>query len=191
MTRAVYTRAPALLVFAAITPLLGDILQVTGTAFASTVVATVAFILFAAGVLLLPQALGIEDRTAAVAGSLLAFVGAIAGAAMQVLFRTWAVLEAGGATAAVTLLQNHASLRLTTLVPGILFPLGLLLLALGLHLSRRVRPTASFTLVAGAILFPVGHAAGIIPALILGDIVLLAAFLSIQLAAIVGPPTAD
>jgi hypothetical protein len=73
-------------------------------------------------------------------------------------------------------LHAHRLLTLSTLVPGIFFPIGLLILSAG-FMRGRVLPLGSFlTLVLGAVLFPIGHAAGIVPALIVGDLVLLAAF---------------
>jgi hypothetical protein len=86
------------------------------------------------------------------------------------------VLDAAGNTTAIEQLQASIPLRLTTMVPGILFPLGLLLLALGLYRARLLGPAGSLILAAGAILFPLGHAVGITSALIGGDVVLVAAF---------------
>jgi hypothetical protein len=176
MTKPVHHRAPAILVLAALTLLAGDTVQVLERAFAFTVVLAAAHVLFAAGLLLLPSALGAELRPLVVASSLCAFVGAMAGAAMQALFRAWSVLDAAGNTTAIEQLQASIPLRLTTMVPGILFPLGLLLLALGLYRARLLGPAGSLILAAGAILFPLGHAVGITSALIGGDVVLVAAF---------------
>jgi hypothetical protein len=61
-------------------------------------------------------------------------------------------------------------------VPGVLFPLGNLILALALFRARRLGAIASCTLALGALLFPIGHAIGIPAALIGGDVVLAAAF---------------
>ncbi|HEV2846469.1 MAG TPA: hypothetical protein VG477_16565, partial [Thermoanaerobaculia bacterium] len=140
-----------------------------------------AFVCFGAGLLLLPVAFSWNDRPLVLTGVACAFVGCFAGASMQVLFRVWEVLQGANQTAAVDLLQAHTLLSLTTLAPGILFPVGLLLLAFGLMRSRLVLLRTSLTLAVGAVLFPIGHAAGFVPALIAGDLVLVAAFFSLFL----------
>ena len=181
--------APMALILGALLLLAGDVLQLLRVPFAWTVLLALAFVLLAAGLLVVPQTLGALDRPTIVAGSLTAFVGAVAGAAMQGLFRAWAVLESAGHSAAVTLLQGHAGIRWTTLFPGLLFPLGLLLLALGLHLSRRLPAVAALTLAVGALLFPVGHAVGLPLALAGGDLVLIAAFVAVYLGTRAAPAT--
>lgn len=154
----------------------GDLLQAGGDKFLWTVLLWLAFMGFGAGLVLLPVAFQLGKHSLAIAGAACAFVGCFAGAGMQVLFRTWAVLEAANQTAAVDLLRDHVPLRLSTLVPGILFPVGLLILAVGIRRARVMPRTVPLTLALGAILFPVGHAVGLLPALIGGDLVLVAAF---------------
>lgn len=66
-------------------------------------------------------------------------------------------------------------LAATTLMPGALFPLGFLLLSVALLRSREFPTAAVVLLGVGAILFPIGHAVGVTPALIGGDVVLVVA----------------
>lgn len=165
-----------LLVMGSVLLLAGDVVQVTRGGLLWTILLALAFVCFAAGLLLLPVAFSWTGRPLVVLGTACAFVGCFAGASMQTLFRVWEVLQEAGRKAAVDLLQGHTLLSLSTLVPGILFPLGLLILATGLLRGRLVPLPISILLAVGAILFPIGHAAGFVPALLLGDMVLLAAF---------------
>jgi hypothetical protein len=100
----------------------------------------------------------------------------MAGAAMQGLFRTLIALQQVDPTASADrLLEAYPPLAVTTLMPGALFPLGLLLFAAALLRTRRVPPLAAVLLGFGALLFPIGHAVGVPAALIGGDLVLLLA----------------
>ncbi len=171
---AVLVAAPCLLTLA-------DVLQVVRHAsIAWTVVMWAAFVLFVPAVFVLARVLRpAAPRLALVAGSL-ALVGTMAGAAMQVLFRVVLTLEGAGLdpqvqAAATQALRGSFPLSASTLFPGALFPLGLMLFGAGLAWARRVAVPGALLLVLGGVLFPVGHAAGIAPALIGGDLVLLAA----------------
>ena len=164
-----------LLIGAALTLLAGDTLQLAATGFAWTVFLVIAFAAFAAGLLLLPPAFAPQGGAAGLQiGSALAFVGSMAGASMQSMFRAWEVLEQSSQAQAVAALRNHRGIFLTTFVPGLLFPLGLLVLAVALY--RRAGAMRALVLALGAVLFPIGHAAGVPVALIAGDVVLLVAF---------------
>lgn len=165
-----------LLIAGSLLLLAGDLVQVLRGGLLWTILLWLAFICFGAGLLLLPVAFSLTDRPLVVAGIACAFVGCFAGAGMQVLFRVWEVLRGANQEAAVSLLNEHVLLRVSTLVPGIFFPLGLLVLSAGFMWGRVLPLWTSLTLALGAILFPIGHAAGLVPALILGDIVLGAAF---------------
>ncbi len=124
-------------------------------------------------------------RAALVAGAA-ALVGAIAGATMQGYFRVLLSLDKVGlapdvADSVQRALAGNPMLRVTLLVPGILFPIGLLLLSITLWRGR-LYPRGRATLLGlGATLFPVGHAAGWAPALIGGDLLLLGALAMIGL----------
>src|SRR5215203_4348903 len=122
------TLATVLLLAGSLMLLSGDILQVLGIGFLWTVLLSLSFLCFGAGLLLLPMAFAWTGRPLIIAGASSAFVGCFAGAGMQVLFRVWEVLEGANLAAAADLLRAHTLLRLSTLVPGIFFPLGLLLL---------------------------------------------------------------
>ncbi|HSG38039.1 MAG TPA: hypothetical protein VLE27_00255 [Thermoanaerobaculia bacterium] len=166
-----------LLIAGSLLLLSGDVVPVLQSGgFLWTVLLWLAFVCFGAGILLLPLAFSWTDRPLVVAGVACAFVGCFAGAGMQVLFRALDVLKGTHQAAAVSLLQTHTLLSLSTLAPGILFPIGLLLLSGGLMRSRALPLGLSLTLALGAVLFPIGHAVGFAPALVFGDVILVAAF---------------
>jgi uncharacterized membrane protein YgdD (TMEM256/DUF423 family) len=158
-----------------------DAMQLTGRFdFAWTVVMWAAFVCFVPAVFALAAMARQGAPGLAVAGGVLALVGAMAGAAMQALFRAIAVLQGaaidpGARDAALRALNESAPLTVTTLVPGIFFPLGLLVLAIALHRARVVPAWSTGLLALGAVLFPVGHAAGFAPAIIAGDLAILGA----------------
>ena len=141
-----------------------------------TVLLWVAFVLFVPAVIGLEAVIHRRAPILALTGGALALIGAIAGATMQAFFRAVIVLRNGGLSDAVTTLRQESAIALTTLMPGIFFPVGLLILAIGLWRSRVAPAWMAAVLAAGAVLFPIGHAAGFRPALILGDVVLLVAF---------------
>lgn len=163
-----------LLVLAAVLLIAGDLLQLANAGLAWTALLALAFTAFAAGLLLLPEVLAARAEPLMVVGSIVAFLGSIAGASMQAMFRVQEVLQQTSQDEALRALENHRGLTLTTLAPGLLFPLGLLLLSVALF--RRGSIPAAFALALGAVLFPIGHAVGLPLALIGGDVVLLCAF---------------
>lgn len=173
------TLVPALLVAGSLFLLGGDLVQVLRGGFLWTILLSLAFVCFGAGLLLLPLAFSSQRHPLVIAGVASAFVGCFAGASMQVLFRTWEVLQDAHQTSAAELLRTDSALNFSTLVPGVFFPLGLLVLAIGLMLGRTLPLRTTLSLALGAVLFPIGHAAGIVPALVLGDIVLLLTFFSL------------
>lgn len=175
------TLVPALLVAGSLFLLGGDLVQVLRGGFLWTILLSLAFICFGAGLLLLPLTFSSKRHPLVIAGAASAFVGCFAGASMQVLFRTWEVLQDANQTSAAELLRTDSALNFSTLVPGVLFPIGLLVLSIGLLLGRMLPLRISLLLALGAILFPIGHAAGVVPAIIVGDLVLLAAFFSLFL----------
>lgn len=117
---------------------------------------------------------------AAVAG-VVVLIGTMAGAGMQAYFRTGIVLENAGHEAAVSFLRSQRVMLLTSQVPGICFPIGLLLLSFGVWRSRLAPAWVSATLALGAVLFPVGHAARVSWALVGGDVVLAVAFAALAM----------
>lgn len=176
------TLATGLLLAGSLLLLAGDSVQVVqGGGMLWTILLWLAFVCFGAGLLLLPMALSLTDRPLVTIGVASAFVGSFAGASMQVLFRTWSVLEVADQPAMVELLRSNVLLTVSTLAPGLFFPLGLLALSIGLMRARVLPLWITLTLAVGAILFPIGHAAAVVPALILGDVVLVAAFFGLFL----------
>lgn len=174
------TLVAGLLVAGSLFLLGGDLVQVLRGGFFWTILLSLAFVCFGAGLLLLPSAFSLRHPLVII-GTACAFVGSFAGAGMQVLFRTWEVLQDANQVAAAELLRTNTSLTLSTLAPGILFPSGLLVLSIGLMLGRAMPLRTTLSLALGAVLFPIGHAAGVVPAIVIGDIVLLVAFFSLFL----------
>ena len=117
---------------------------------------------------------------AAVSG-VVVLIGTMAGAGMQAYFRTGIVLENGGHEAAVAFLRTQRVMLLTSQVPGICFPIGLLLLSLGIWRSRLAPAWVAGTLALGAVLFPIGHAVRVSWALVGGDVVLAVAFAALAI----------
>lgn len=176
------TFVPALLTAGSLLLLGGDLVQVFRGGFLWTILLSLAFVCFAAGLLLLPFGFSLKRHPLVITGVACAFVGCFAGASMQVLFRTWEVLQTANQTSAAELLRTDSALNFSTLVPGIFFPVGLLLLAIGWMYGRALPLLTTLSLALGAILFPIGHAAGVVPAIVIGDIVLLVAFSSLFVA---------
>ena len=162
-----------LLVAGGVFLLAGDIVQLLRPgSFTFTVLLAIAFVCLAPGLTLIPT--GVNNRNATIIGAGLAVIGAIAGASMQALFRVQWALRGAHQNDALLVLDATPHIAVTTLMPGILFPIGLLVLSLSLR--RNIGNLAAILLAVAAILFPVGHALGIMPAAILGDLILIAAF---------------
>lgn len=176
------TLVPALLTAGSLFLLAGDLVQVFRGGFFWTILLSLAFVCCGAGLLLLPFTLSSRRHPLVILGVASAFIGCFAGAGMQVLFRTWEVLQAANQTSAAELLRTDSALNFSTLVPGVFFPIGLLVLAIGLMLGRALPLQTTVPLALGAVLFPIGHAAGVVPAIVIGDVVLLVAFGSLFMA---------
>jgi hypothetical protein len=161
MVSGFYARAASLLATAAILHIAGELIQRFGTSFAGSVTLELSFVLFALGFAALPAALGMTDRVLSQGAALCAFLGAIAGAAMQVHFRAIEALASADQAQAVAILTESSPLHFSTLVPGILFPIGMLALSVSLWSAKRTNLFVASTLAMGALLFPVGHAANV------------------------------
>ena len=162
-------------------PLLaGDAMQIVGgLGFEWTVALWLSFVLFVPAVFGLTYLVARGGSRLGLWGGAAAFVGCMAGASMQILFRVWAVLGEAGSPETIGLLRGSRKLIVSTQMIGILFPLGLLVLAASVYRSRAASPLAALLLAAGAILFPIGRIAGVTFALLGGDLLLLAAFVMI------------
>ncbi len=162
-------------------PLLaGDVMQIGGGwGFEWTIALWLSFVLFVPAVFGLTYLVARGGSRLGLWGGAAAFVGCMAGASMQILFRVWAVLREAGSPQTVELLQGSKKLVVSTQMIGILFPLGLIILAASVYRSRAASPLAALLLAAGAILFPVGRIAGLTFGLLGGDLLLLAAFVMI------------
>jgi hypothetical protein len=96
------------------------------------------------------------DRFGLAFGSL-AIVGLFTAATMQGVFRVQAVLQGNGQEDLAAGMGDIPIVMATSIAPGILFPLSLLVLAIGLGWSRVLGWGAAGALALGAILFPVGR----------------------------------
>ncbi len=162
-------------------PLLaGDVMQVVGGfGFEWTLALWLSFVLFVPAVFGVAYLVARSGSRLGLWGGAAAFVGCMAGASMQILFRVWAVLDEAGSPQTIELLRGSRKLIASTQMIGILFPVGLLLLAASIYRSRAASPLVALLLAAGAILFPVGRIIGVPFALLGGDVLLLAAFVMI------------
>jgi hypothetical protein len=157
---------------------------VPGLEFEWTVVFFFAFVLYVPAIIgLTLMAVRSGSRLAALAGAL-AYFGAMAGAGMQAFFRSGAVLLESGQAAGRAALGESFPLAASTMFIGIFFPIGLLLLAVCLYLSRAVPRLAAVLLAVGAVAFPVGHAIEIDAAQVAASVLMIAAFGMIGLAMI-------
>jgi hypothetical protein len=159
-----------------------------------TVILWAAFVVFVPAIFTVAALLRERAPRWALLGGAAATTGAVAGAGIAVLSRVRALLASPAVDPAVGLpareaIEGSSLIALTTLVPGILFPLGTMLLAAGLGWTRRVPRGAAALLGLGGLLFPVGHAVGVPWALVGGDLVLLAAYGWIA-AEVLGPAAA-
>lgn len=132
--------------------------------------------------LLIPPIIGLTYVTAkngsklGLGAGIFAFFGLVAGAGMQALFRTHAVLEEQGNLDAVIQLRQTFKLVASTQMIGLTWPIGLLLFAFA---SRKAWPgnyliPALFLI--GAISFPVGRVLFIDASVILSGVVFLILF---------------
>ncbi len=164
-------------ILAPLTLLAGDLLLVTtNMRFEGTIFTWIGCVLFVPAVFGLSNLLFESGSRLAIVGGIFAFFGAIAGASMQVLFRVYAVLDEAGAAQTIELLRGTQKLVISTQAIGITLPVGLILLAVGLYLSRLLNPFIPLLLVIGAVLFPVGRIGGFSAAVFGSDIFLTAAF---------------
>ncbi|HEX7242824.1 MAG TPA: hypothetical protein VF263_21225, partial [Longimicrobiaceae bacterium] len=124
-----------------------------------TIFLWVAFVAFIPAIFTVAALLhGRAPRWALLAGAA-ATTGAVAGAGIAVLSRVRAFLASPAVDRAVGLpareaIERSSLIALTTLVPGILFPLGTMLLAAGLAWTRSVPRGAAALLGLGGLLFP-------------------------------------
>jgi hypothetical protein len=148
----------------------------TGRDFEWTIGIWLAFVFFVPAIFgFTHQMVSYGSRLALVGGGL-AFFGAMAGASMQVLFRTHAVLAEQGAAGAIEQLSNTFKLIASTQMIGLAWPLGLITLSIALLLTDRSRWLTSLLLASGAVAFPIGRIAGSNIAVIFSGLFFIAAF---------------
>ena len=160
-------------------PLLAaDIMKMTGSlGFERTIIEWVSFVLFIPAIFALSYLPAAQGSRLAFVGGAIAYLGAIAGSNIQVLFRVWVILNESGSSQIVSeLLRANRRLTIPTLSIGIFFPLGLFILAVALYERRVVNPLIALLLAGGAILFPIAHIPGMRFGRVIGDVLLIAAF---------------
>ncbi|HUR98803.1 MAG TPA: hypothetical protein VMZ26_12115 [Pyrinomonadaceae bacterium] len=148
----------------------------TGQDFIWTIGMWLAFALFVPAVIGVAFELASTGSRLAYVGGALAFFGAMAGASMQVLFRTHAVLAEQGLENVNQQLRDTFKLVASTQMIGLTWPLGLLTLSIAMFLTDRNKWAISLALAAGAIAFPIGRIAFIQPAVILSGVFFVVAF---------------
>lgn len=151
-------------------------LLVTDRRFEWTIGLWLSFVLFVPAIFGATHLAARSGKRLALVGGALAYIGCMAGASMQVLFRVWAVLNEAGSERTVELLRSSGKLIASTQMIGILFPIGLLVLAVSLYRSRVVQPLIALSLAGGALLFPLGRIAGLLVGVLGGDLLLTLAF---------------
>jgi hypothetical protein len=151
-------------------------LMSTGRMFEWTIGLWLAFVLLIPAVLAFTHHLASSGSRLAYAGGVAAFFGLMAGASMQAMFRTHAVLLEQGSTAVVEQLRATFKLVASTQMIGLTWPLGLLLLAIANLLVDRSRWLISVLLIIGAIAFPIGRIAGSSAGVLISGAVFIAAF---------------
>ena len=165
------------LIASSIALLLGDVLQVIDhDALHWTICLAISFLLFIGGIPAINSLMGQTSVMFRVLINCSLLIGALAGASMQVLFRTNIILKKANATEAIEALSQSSALALSTMVPGIFYPIGLILVSITLLLSKEYMTWKVILLLIGAVLFPVGHALGNPVALLVGDFMLICAW---------------
>ena len=149
---------------------------VTGADFIWTIGMWLAFALFVPAVIGVAYSLAASGSRLAYVGGVLAFFGAMAGASMQVLFRTHAVLAEQGLETVNQQLRETFKLVASTQMIGLTWPLGLLMLSIALFAVDRSKWLISLALAGGAIAFPIGRIGFAQPAVILSGIFFVVGF---------------
>lgn len=159
--RSIFLKIAAICAFIAPVLIAGidSFVLITNARFAWTIGMYLAFVFFVPAVIGFTYMLVSEGSRVAIFGGALAFWGAMAGASMQAMFRTHAVMEEQGMHAAVEQLRSTLKLVLSTQSIGLGWPLGLILLAVSYYTLRRTI-LLPLLLAAAAVLFPIGRIAG-------------------------------
>ena len=144
--------------------------------FERTVFEWISFVLFVPAIFALSHLAVAQGSRLAFVGGALAYVGAIAGANVMVLFRVWVILNETGSQIVSELLRANRRLTIPTVTISIFFPLGLFILGVALYERRVVNPLIALLLAGGAMLFPIAHLPGMRIGRLIGDVLLIAAF---------------
>ncbi|HEX8616006.1 MAG TPA: hypothetical protein VF911_00355 [Thermoanaerobaculia bacterium] len=109
------------------------------------------------------------------AGGALMILGATVGARIIALHQVGmlATITPGASLDALTAPMKNAPLVFVSLVPiGLMYPIGVILLGIALFIARPVNRTAAILMIVGGVLFPIGRAIGIEPAVYASDAIL-------------------
>jgi hypothetical protein len=139
----------------------------------------------AAFILLLPGAFGVAHLLRARAdwfgllGAGCCLIGLTASFGVMSVYRFATVYQSGvegvSPNALQLALQTEPRLFVLTFLPAYLWPVGLLILSVGLILDRRFGVAVGSILALGAILFPIGREASVTMAVLPGDLLIFAA----------------
>lgn len=137
-------------------------------------------------IFLLPSAFGVAHLLRARAdllgllGAGCCLIGLMASSGVMSVYRFATVFQGGvevvSPNAMQLALQAEPRLFVLAFLPAYFWPLGLLILSLGLILDRRFGVATGCILGLGAVLFPLGREAGVMMAVIPGDLLIFAAF---------------
>jgi hypothetical protein len=164
-------------ILAPVVLIIADALRlIANLSFEWTLVSWLSFVMFVPAIFGMTYLASGSGSRLAIVGGASAFIGSMAGASMQVLFRVWAVLNELGSPETVELLRSSKKLIVTTQMIGIFFPTGLLILAASLYRRHIVHPLIPLSLALGALLFPMGRIAGLLVGFVAGDLLLIVAF---------------
>jgi hypothetical protein len=170
--------AAAGMVLAPLLLLLGDAVWMLGGH-----VATGTLLRWTSYVAFIPAVIGLTYRLGArglgLVGGLLCLVGIPGGVSILTLYRLAAVLQPGPSGVPVVIeeaLGKNPALPATIFLPGALFPLGLFLCGIALVRLEKSQPLPGLLLSLGGVLFWVGNALDVLPALLACDVLLLSVF---------------
>ena len=134
-------------------------------------------------VLFMPAVVGLAyqlaGRRLGLLGGMLSLAGIGGGFSILTLYRLAAVLPAGASGLPVVVEEsfgNSPALPATIFLPGALFPLGLLVSGIALYRHGKAQRLPGLLLALGGVLFWVGNALDVLPALFACDSLLLGVF---------------
>ena len=158
--------------------LLAEIGESRGRFYAGTVLLLLGVAVLVAAVLRMVTLARPRAEWWALGGGALAIFGLLAGSNILTVDIVRWLMTDSASDAAVTvtladLADDSAGYTIAVLVPGLAFPIGLLVLAVALWRSQITPRWAPIVVAVGAVLFPIGRIPAIDPLLLITDLVLL------------------